>query len=299
MTTKVGFIGLGNMGTPMARRLVGAGASVRGFDVSVDARARLVGAGGAAAESAVDAARGADAVILMLPSSDVVDAVAEELLREDAIGAGTLVIDMSSSEPVRTRELAARVTAVGASFADAPVSGGVGGAENGRLTVMLGSEESDRERAHELLASLGRVVDCGPVAAGHALKALNNLLSATHLWATGEAIEVGVRFGLDPAVMVDVINGSSGRSGSTDNKWPNFVLTGTYGSGFGLRLMLKDMRIATNLAEQVGLPSRLGEQAVALWDEAAHALPDDADHTRVADWIATRPTDGETDGREA
>ena len=298
MSTRIGFIGLGNMGTPMARRLVDAGATVRGFDVSTDARDRLAEIGGTAADSAGEAARGADVVILMLPSSDVVDSVADELLAGDVLADGCLVIDMSSSEPVRTRDLARRVSSTGASFADAPVSGGVGGAEAGRLTVMLGSDETDRARAHEVLSPLGRVVDCGPVGAGHAMKALNNLLSATHLWATGEAIEAGARFGLDPTVMVDVINGSSGRSGSTDNKWPNFVLPGSFDSGFGLRLMLKDMRIATDLAAQVGLPSRLGEQAVSLWDEAAHALPTDADHTRVAEWIATRPTDGETDGRE-
>jgi 3-hydroxyisobutyrate dehydrogenase len=153
---------------------------------------------------------------------------------------------------------------------------------------MLGSRDADRGRAHALLSPLGRIFDCGDVGAGHALKALNNLLSATHLWATSEAIEAGRRFGLDPQVMLAVFNGSSGRSGSTENKWPNYVLPATFDSGFGLRLMLKDMRIATGLAEQLGAPSRLGEDAMALWAEAADQLAPDADHTRVAEWIAAK-----------
>lgn len=288
MSPNVALIGLGNMGTPMSRRLVDAGSSVRGYDLVPEARERLRDGGGTPTETAAEAARDATAVILMLPNSDVVDAVADELLRSGSIGEGTLVVDMSSSEPARTRALAERLANAGVAFADAPVSGGVRGAERGSLTIMLGSRAVDRERAHALLAPLGRVVDCGDVGAGHALKALNNLLSATHLWATSEAIEAGVRFGLDPEVMLSVFNGSSGKSGSTENKWPNFILPGTFDSGFGLRLMLKDMRIATGLAEQVGVPSRLGQDAVVLWAEAADALAPDADHTRVAQWVADR-----------
>ncbi|QCR20849.1 NAD(P)-dependent oxidoreductase [Agrococcus sp. SGAir0287] len=276
------------MGTPMSRRLVGAGSRVRGFDLAEAARERLRDVGGEPAATAAEAAAGATAIILMLPSSAVVESVFDELLAADAIGAQTLVVDMSSSEPTRTQALAERLADRGIAFADAPVSGGVRGAERGTLTIMLGARDADRERAHALLAPLGRVVDCGPVGAGHALKALNNLLSATHLWATSEAMHAGMRFGLDPEVMLAVFNGSSGRSGSTEGKWPSFVLPGTYDSGFGLRLMLKDMRIATGLAEQVGLPSRLGADAVELWAEAADALPADADHTRVAEWVASR-----------
>ncbi|ROR65780.1 NAD(P)-dependent oxidoreductase [Agrococcus jenensis] len=288
MSPNVALIGLGNMGTPMSRRLVDAGSSVRGYDLVPEARERLRDGGGTPADTAPEAAREATAVILMLPNSDVVDAVADELLEAGAIGEGTLVVDMSSSEPARTRVLAERLADAGVAFADAPVSGGVRGAERGSLTIMLGARDADRERAHALLAPLGRVVDCGDVGAGHAIKALNNLLSATHLWATSEAIEAGRRFGLDPEVMLSVFNGSSGKSGSTENKWPNFILPETFDSGFGLRLMLKDMRIATNLAAQVGMPSRLGEDAVDLWAEAAEGLASDADHTRVAEWIAAR-----------
>ncbi|GAA2176008.1 NAD(P)-dependent oxidoreductase [Agrococcus versicolor] len=288
MSATVALIGLGNMGTPMARRLVDAGSSVRGHDLSEVARERLRDGGGIPTATAADAAAGANAVILMLPSSVVVDAVVDDLLAAGAIGTDALLVDMSSSEPARTQALAVRVEAAGVAFADAPVSGGVRGAERGALTIMLGARDRDRERAHALLAPLGRVVDCGDVGAGHAVKALNNLLSATHLWATGEAIEAGRRFGLDPAVVIDVVNGSSGRSGSTEVKWPTYVLPGTFDSGFALRLMLKDMRIAASLADGVGMPSPLADLAISLWSEAADALPADADHTRVAEWIAAR-----------
>ncbi|WP_396659484.1 NAD-binding protein [Microbacterium sp.] len=132
------------------------------------------------------------------------------------------------------------------------------------------------------------VIHVGPVGAGHAMKALNNLLSATHLWITSEAMIAGERFGLDPQTMLAVFNGSSGRSGSTENKWPNFILPGRYDSGFGLRLMLKDMRIAVALAEQVGVPSRLGADTVDLWAEAAADLGEHADHTEVAKWVHDR-----------
>ncbi|KAB1650476.1 NAD(P)-dependent oxidoreductase [Pseudoclavibacter endophyticus] len=273
------------MGSPMSQRLIDAGHDVIGSDPAAPARERLAAAGGTPVGSAPEAAAAADAVILMLPNSDVVEAVAGELLASGALRDGALVIDMSSSEPLRTRALHASLAEAGVRFADAPVSGGVGGAERGALTIMLGADDGDRAEAHELLAPLGTVRDCGQVGSGHAVKALNNFMSATHLWATSEAMVVGERFGLDPEVMLEVINGSSGRSGSTQNKWPNFILPGTYDSGFGLRLMLKDMRIAAALAGELGRALPLGDRAIALWTEAAGDLPADADHTRVAEWI--------------
>ena len=116
---------------------------------------------------------------------------------------------------------------------------------------------------------------------------LNNLLSATHLLITSEAILAGEEFGLNPEVMLSIFNGSSGRSGSTENKWPNFILPGTFNSGFGLRLMLKDMRIAVNLAKQGHVSCQLGSEAVTLWAEAAEDLPATADHTEVVKWLRT------------
>lgn len=283
-TGTVGFWGLGNMGMPMARRLLAAGIPVLGYDVSDGARERFAEAGGTVIDGPAPL-HGAALLILMLPNSDIV----EQVLLADGVAAalrpGTAVVDMSSSEPLRTQALAARLDELGVRLLDAPVSGGVTGAEQGRLAIMVGGAESDVAEVAPVLEHFGRLTRVGPVGAGHALKALNNLLSATHLWATSEAIVVGERFGLDPAVMLATINDSSGRSGSTQNKWPNFILPGGFDSGFGLQLMLKDMRIATGLAHSLGVPISLGDSVVSHWSRAADELPPTADHTEVARFL--------------
>ena len=289
----VAFIGLGNMGGPMSARLVRAGYAVTGFDLSDDARSALSAAGGRTAATAADAARGAGIVVLMLPSSAVVEAVLGDPAVTGALAEGVTVVDMSSSDPMSTRRLATALETRGVTLVDAPVSGGVKGAENGTLTIMVGGAEDAVERLSPLLAALGTARRAGSVGAGHALKAINNLLSATHLLATAEGVLAGERFGLDPAVMVDLINTSSGRSGSTDNKFPNFVLPGTYDSGFGLRLMVKDMRIAVGLAHRLGVASPLSDSAVALWERALNELPDSADHTEIARWAYRQAADRE------
>jgi 3-hydroxyisobutyrate dehydrogenase len=288
---QIGFIGLGNMGMPMAGRLVDAGYGVRGFDVSEPARARFAALGGTPVTSAAEAARDAGLVILMLPDSNVVEAVATDPSFVAALGAsaaaagGPVVVDMSSSEPERTRELAGFLDAHGARLVDAPVSGGVKGAVSGTLAVMVGGGDDDLHRVKDVLARLGTVYHAGPVGAGHAVKALNNLMSGTYLLIASEAMLAGERFGLKPEVMLEIFNASSGRSGATETKWPNFIVPETYSSGFGLRLMLKDMRIATQLAERMRLPSRLGERATALWARAAEALAPTADQTEIARWL--------------
>jgi 3-hydroxyisobutyrate dehydrogenase len=140
-----------------------------------------------------------------------------------------------------------------------------------------------------MLAAIGsRVVHAGDVGAGHAVKALNNLMSAAHLLASSEALIAGRRFGLDPAVMLEIINGSSGRSGSTENKWPNYVLTEKYDAGFGIRLMVKDIRLALAIEHATGVPSAASEAVVATWEAALTELPPDADHTAIARWLDQR-----------
>lgn len=307
----IGFAGLGNMGLPMAVRLVDAGYEVRGYDVSEAARTAFAERGGTPAESAADASAGASVVILMLPDSNVVEAVVTDPPFAAALAgapdAGTagasppVVVDMSSSEPERTRKLAAFLRDRRVALVDAPVSGGVRGAVSGKLAVMVGGTDDDVRPVEDILAHLGKIYRAGPVGAGHAVKALNNLMSATHLLVSSEAILVGQRFGLDPDVMLAIFNASSGRSGSTENKWPNFIVPETYNSGFGLRLMLKDMRIATGLAEQQNMPSRLGERTTALWAQAAESLPPDADHTEIARWLrdSTPEQSGDAPGEHA
>jgi len=275
------------MGLPMARRLAGAGYLLRGHDSSDGARAAVAELDGAqAADSAAQAAAGADAVILMLPSSAEVEEVLIGGGVLDAAGATATFLDMGSSEPLRTRVLAVHAAGAGIDLIDAPVSGGVRGAAAGSLTIMVGGPPGAVDRCRPLLEVLGcNVLHVGPVGAGHALKALNNLLSASHLLASCEALAVGRAFGLDPQVMLDAINISTGRCASTERKLPDFVLSETFDSGFALRLMLKDVGIAVALGDQLGVHPVLGERTRTLWREAAQALPADADHTEIARWV--------------
>jgi 3-hydroxyisobutyrate dehydrogenase len=279
----VGFVGLGRMGAPMVRRLAAGGVAVRGYDAAPAALAALAEVI-TPVTSAAAVAEGVPVVILMLPDSDVVEKVLGGGLLE-ALAPGTLLVDMSSSEPLRTRALADRVAERGATLVDAPVSGGVSGARDGTLAIMVGGPAEAATTLEPLLALMGRPRHVGGVGAGHALKALNNLMSAAHLLASSEAILAGERFGLDPMVMLEVVNASSGRSGSTQNKWPNYIVPETYDSGFSAGLMVKDIRIALGLAQSTGVPAGLAARTVQLWSEAVDELGPDADHTEIARWL--------------
>jgi 3-hydroxyisobutyrate dehydrogenase len=284
---RVAFIGLGNMGMPMAKRLAGAGFALAGYDISADIRDELQAIASAEpADSPEAAAANSVAVVLMLPTSSIVRSVLVDTGLLDRLADGTTIIDMSSSEPMVTRELAAMVGARGLKLLDAPVSGGVLGAASGTLTIMAGGDEPDLDAMRPLLEVLGsRIVHAGQTGAGHALKALNNLLSATSMLITSEAMAIGERFGLSPEAMIDAINTSSGRSFSTEVKFPRYVLPETFDSGFGLRLMAKDMRIALSLGEALGVDSRLGLCSTGLWEQAAAELDAAADHTEIARWV--------------
>ena len=158
---------------------------------------------------------------------------------------------------------------------------------------MVGGAAGDLADCRPVLDVLGKeVTHVGDLGAGHAVKALNNLLSATSLLASSEVLATAIEFGLDPEVVLDVVNHSSGKSWSTELKLPKYVLTDRFDSGFGLRLMLKDIQIATNLAREMGTPALLGEAAVAYWAQAADALGEDADHTEIAKWVAQRREHG-------
>jgi 3-hydroxyisobutyrate dehydrogenase len=305
---RVGFVGLGNMGIPMAGRLVAAGYRVRGHDTSPVARANFAaigpseaGGGVAVAAGLASVADGADAVIVMLPDSDTVERVVLGRLASEPppaipngsllrhLPAGATVIDMSSSDPARTRILADQVAAAGVTLIDAPVSGGVAGARAGTLMIMVGGPAEAFDRYQPMLAAMGKkVVHAGGTGAGHAVKALNNLMSAAHLLASSEALIAGRRFGLDPAVMLEIVNGASGRSGSTENKWPNYVLTEKYDAGFSIRLMVKDLKLALSIERSTGVPAAASEAVAATWEAALADLPPDADHTAIARWLAAR-----------
>ena len=285
MESKVAFVGLGRMGAPMASRLVQAGFDVVGYDVSPEALARVAASGVKGAPSLAAAVSGVETIILVLPDSDAVESVLMSADETLSFPTGSIIVDMSSSDPLRTQRLASILETRGVTMIDAPVSGGVARAETGELAIMVGGGEHLVDRVRDLLGHLGQVFRAGPVGAGHTVKALNNLMMAVHLLATCEAMAIADVVGLDLAVVLSIVNASSGRSASTEHKWPNVILPGKFDSRFVLQLLLKDIRIAVGLAEQTHVPAELSERTLELWTAAAGALPADADHTEVAKWV--------------
>jgi 3-hydroxyisobutyrate dehydrogenase len=277
------FLGLGRMGAPMAR-LHAAAFLTRVYDVFPEAATAVAAASDAVAVADL-VAEGADAdvVILMLPTSRHV----EDALQGDGglfarLPQGALVIDMGSSEPSSTRALAAEAAELGLAYVDAPVSGGIAKAETGELTIMVGGEDDAVTRAMPHLETVGTsIVHVGPAGAGHAAKALNNLVSATNIAAATEAVTIAKHFGIEPATMVEVLNASTGMSQATRVKFPQHILPGTYGSRFAYDLMLKDMGIARQMADEVGFAPVTGA-AFATLTEGRADLGEHPDHTEIA-----------------
>ncbi|TMS56870.1 NAD(P)-dependent oxidoreductase [Imbroritus primus] len=293
--TRVGFIGLGAMGYPMASVLHSAGISVEVLDRSEDLSNNFVEEHAQARRlrSVSDLSEDIETVILMLPDSKAVDAVVlgtdgmKGLV--DVLPPSALIIDMSSSNPVRTRELAERLKARQIHLVDAPVSGGVKKAASGSLAVMVGGEPEQVQRATSLLNLMGgSVTHVGSVGCGHALKALNNYIAAVSFVSAAEALLVAERFGLDLSLMTDVLNQSSGKNSTTDYKVKQFILSGTFNSGFSLQLMAKDVGIALDLARSTGQPLQLGDQMGKLWGGAAASFKQSIDHTVMYKLIAGR-----------
>jgi len=279
---RVAVLGVGNMGWPMAARLVGAGFDVAAFDALPDRAARFAGeVGGTAAGSAASAARGADAVITVLPTSKHVgEAIAA---MGDALSPGALLIEMSSGVPTATRGFAEALAARGVSTIDAPVSGGVPRARTGELAIIVGGEAADLARADPLLRAMGTTVThVGGVGAGQAMKALNNLVSAAGFLIGAEALLIGQRFGLDPALMVDVLNASTGMNNSTQKKFAQFVLSRRFDAGFGLDLMVKDLSVALEVGRETATPTPFAALCREMWASAATLLGPGQDHTAMA-----------------
>ncbi len=279
---RVAFLGIGNMGWPMAANLVKAGFEVTVADV-VPGRAEAFAAetGGKAATSPADAARGADCVVTIVPTSKQVAEAVEAV--GPSLAQGMLVIDMTSGQPGRTREIAAGLAAKGVAMIDCPVSGGVPRAKTGQLAIMAGGEEADLDRAEPVLKAMGTSIHrCGPIGAGQAMKALNNLVSAGGYLIGIEALLIGQRFGLDPAKMVDVLNASTGMNNSTQKKFKEYVLSRRFDAGFGLDLMVKDLSIALEVGRETTTPTPFAALCREMWASAAALLGPGADHTAVA-----------------
>ena len=277
----VGFVGLGNMGRPMASLLIGAGQTLLAYDAAPAARSAATEAGIEVAETLREVATAVDTLILMVPSSDVVEVIVDEVLQTEGRRVAT-VVDMSSSVPDRTVAVGSRCADNGIRLVDAPVSGGVVRAVSGELTIMVGGADEDVARVSDLLDVLGtQVIHVGGVGAGHAAKALNNLLSASHLLATNEAALAAQAFGIDPAVFLNVVNSSSGRSGSSELKLPRYVLTGRFDSGFSAALLEKDLKIALGVEHSLNIPAPVSEAVGEQWSALRARLEDGADHTEI------------------
>ncbi|BCB90011.1 NAD(P)-dependent oxidoreductase [Phytohabitans suffuscus] len=287
MSPVVGFVGLGHMGHPMARNLAAAGFDMVVFDLDRDACAGFAESHGATAGGDAGAVfRAADTVITMLPNGRAVRAVAEAGIAAVPEGRGRLIVDMSSSAPHETAELARTAAAHGYAVVDAPVSGGVGRAETGDLSILAGGAGADVDRCEPIFEVLGReTFRVGPVGAGHAMKALNNVMSAAGLLLAAETILVGRRYGLEPEVMLKVLNASTGMNHATQTKIAQYVLSGTYASGFALDLMVKDLATAGGIARAAGAPYLMGSAVTSVWELAGAQLPPGADQMRLVRWL--------------
>ncbi|HQN14272.1 MAG TPA: NAD(P)-dependent oxidoreductase [Quisquiliibacterium sp.] len=287
MGAAIGFIGIGQMGRPMVERLAGAGLQVHAFDRRAEALEPLATVAGVHRAASADAVADAcDTVILMLPDSRIVDA----LLWTDGLAArmkrGSLLIDMGSSDPNATRANQTRLAAAGVALVDAPVSGGVRRAVDGSLAIMVGGAPADVERALPLLAPMGKtIVPVGPPGAGHAVKALNNYVSAAGLVAACEALVAAEKFGIDPSVANKVFNASTGRNNTTDVKVEQFMLSGAFNSGFAAALMRKDLDTAHALMESLGSERALMAACAKMWQQAESTLPKGADHTSMFTFV--------------
>lgn len=281
---KIGFIGIGAMGAPMASRLIGAGFELTLFDSDRERLGTIVREiGGQAAESPAAAAERSDIVITMLPNSRIVETV---LTGESGIlGAmrpGATIVEMSSGVPVETIRLAGLVSAAGGHLVDAPVSGGVPRAKTGELTIMIGGEPASVDLVEPVLKHMGTaLLRTGSIGSAHAMKALNNLVSAGGFLIGVEALLIGKKFGLDPSVMVDVLNASTGMNNSTQKKFKQYVLSRSFDSGFRLDLMVKDLSIALGLAETTHMAVPFAALCREMW-EAGLNSDLGSDHTAMA-----------------
>ena len=282
MSMKIVVIGLGQMGGNMALTLKRAGFEVTGIDPSEAARQRLSDQGLKVASDA--ALPTAEVYLLSLPTSEQVRTVIESspgLLEQAA--RGSVVMDTSTSDPVVSRALAQKVTDAGLEWLDAPVSGGPKGAATGKMGMLLGGEASTIERVVPVLEALSaRYTHVGPAGSGHVVKLANNYLCAASLIATGEAVAMAAKAGVDPAACLAGLNSGSGRSAVSEVNFPEWILSERFDSGFTTGLMRKDLHLARDAAEQLDTPRALLNHVVERWHEA-HDIEDQQDFNRIAD----------------
>jgi 3-hydroxyisobutyrate dehydrogenase len=287
--TTVAFLGLGAIGRPMAAHLAAAaGVTLSVWNRSPDRAASFAAEQGVRhATTPADAARGADVVITCFPVSADVESVLEgEQGLLATMPRGSALVDCTSGDPAGSRRIAARLAEHGIGFLDAPVSGGVKGAVEGALTIMVGGDPALLARVRPVLEHCGKkIVHCGPVGAGDALKAVNNALLAIHIWSLGEGLVALAKAGVKPDVALDVINASSGRSNSSMNLFPERVLGRAFPRTFRLALLDKDIGIAAEVAREQKVPAPLIQLTADLFRVAHNALGEEADHVETVKLI--------------
>lgn len=289
----VAFIGLGSIGWPIAQRISAAGFPLTVWNRTADRAVAFTQEMSARhAKTLADAAKDADVVVTCLSTSDDVAQVLDSGLF-DALRRGAIFLDCTSGDPATSRQIAARLATKNVHFIDAPVSGGVRGAQEGTLTVMCGGDADDVKRVRGILDAFGKkIIHCGPVGAGDAVKAMNQALLAITIWGTGEALVALAKSGVSAHVALDVINASSGRSNASMNLFPERVLTRAFPRTFRLALLDKDTRIAAQIARDEHVPAPLTQLAADLCSLARKELGEEADHVEavqvIEDWAGAQ-----------
>ena len=276
----IGFVGLGNMGGPMARRLCAAGYDVHTFDLSADALAAVVESGATAAADAADCAAEADVFLTSLPRPDHVESVMVGAGALAALRPGSLWIDLTTNRKELVAELAANAPD-GVAVVDSPVTGAVDGARNGKLTLFAGGDDADLDRAESILSHLGRVIRCGPLGTGNVTKLVTNQLWFIHAAAIGEGFALGMANGVELDVLWDAIKDSVGDSFVARHDAPS-IFAGHYDPSFTLDLCVKDLGLTTELAANVGTDLPLTERAADTFGRAAERYGRDVGELHVA-----------------
>jgi len=290
---KIGFIGIGAMGTPMAANLAKAGYKLVIYDTDAKRTEALAATREIeVADSLAAVGSVCGTVITMLPDGKIVRKAlcGQDDGFKDCVAAtlkpGALIVDMSSSSPIGTRELGALLEKRGIKLIDAPVSNGVKGATAATLAIMVGGDPALFAQMKPLFEKMGnQIFHAGPLGAGHAVKALNNYVSAAGLVAASEAVVAGRRFGLDAGVIVDILNASSGMNNTTKNKFRQHMLSGTFGAGFVTGLMAKDVRTALEVVKSTNTPSELAEPCTGIWNRMEQDLGFASDHTEMYRYV--------------
>ncbi|MHB9287977.1 NAD(P)-dependent oxidoreductase [Halobacteriales archaeon Cl-PHB] len=297
--SELGFVGLGTMGGPMATHLVDAGHAVTGFDLDEAAVERFADAGGTPAGAVEDVAAGAEVVFFSLPTPEAVTATVEDI--EADLETGTILVDLTTSTPATTTEVAGQLADRDVDVLGAPVSGGKGGAEAGELAVMVGGDPAVYQAVRPLLDAFStNVFHVGDQPGqGHAVKLLNNYLSFMALYATSEAVVLGEQVGLDPDTMCEVFSAGSGRNSATEDKIPNHVLTDGYDKGFALGLMEKDISLLHSFSEEANTPLAFAGLLRQFVGFTRNRYGADGDMTRAFDLLeglmTGRPIDSATE----